>query len=141
MGVMPAKHIDLKAYNAGLNSNGLLSALPFLGTLDDPILMNHVQEDKRIIITDIDLLSAGDEAYSGNQKGIVTNILDDGAGVKNRIEVTFETPYIQTQGVDPINRVVVFNVVDNSQADPQTGEKLEVEESLRGIGVTFMKRV
>lgn len=140
MGVTSPKHIDLEAYNAGLNSNGLLSALPFRGTLDDPILMNQVQEDKRSIVTDIDILEVGDEAYSGNQKGLITDILDDGAGTNNRIEVTFDTPYIQEQGVDPTDRVVVFNVIDNDEADNAEGEKLQVDNSLRGIGVTFMKK-
>lgn len=143
---MTKKFPDLEAFNTGANSNGLIDAIPHIGSpIHDPILDKQSQDGKWVEVIDIDDIAVGDRAVAGNNIGMVTAILDDGTGppaVKNRIQVTWNTPYIQNQGTDPTNRVKTYNVVDNDEASATTGnERLTVDNALNGLGVIFMKRV
>lgn len=141
MGAMSPKFPDLEAYNNALNTNGLLNALPFLGTQFDPILRKHVMDGGWKIVTDIDDLKIGDKAVAGNSEGIVTAIYDDGAATNNRIEVTFNTPFIQNFGDTTVSdRIRVYNVLSNDEASATSGqERLEVNNALNGLGVVFLQ--
>lgn len=143
---MPAaakKFPDLEAFNQQANVNGLLDILHNLGgPISDASFEQIVSDGNWTIVKNIDDLSAGDLARCGNRMGIVTAILDDGGGpaVNNRIEVTWNTPYIQNPGVSPTDLVRTYNVVSNTNADADGSERLEVINALDGLGAVFLKR-
>jgi len=144
MGASSAKFQDLAAYNALITEGG--GVLDVLTTKNTPFDGHNVLSASDVnfkIINNIDSLEVGHLCYAGNVIGIVTNVLNDGEdpAVNNRVEVTFQTPYIQNQGSDPTDQVVTYNFVSNDNADADGTEKLVNINKLAGFGVIFIKPV
>lgn len=141
MGAMSPKFNSLTVHAAQVQASMLASVIPLMNTPADGMNAN-IYGDVRTKVIPFAEVAVGDKAYAGNIFGTVTAILNDGEdpAVNNRIQVTYETKFMQTPNADSVSdRIVEYSFIDNDEADADGTTKIENPNALSGLGVIFVR--